>query len=235
MLEYIKTGQMKVKAIDLLDLDADTNLSALVEDIASQEALITDRTKPKLLRVLRLLQARLAEPTDPDFYLHKLISSHQLPLTNFAIDKPGKRFATGSYDRTCKIWNTNSGEETHSLEGHENVVYCLAFNNPYGDKIASGSFDKTARLWDVESGQCFHTFRGHTGEIVCLAFDSQSTLLATGSMDRTARLWDIASGDTTVVLSGHTAEIIAICFTHDGSLVMTASFDNTSILWDVRT
>ena len=41
-------------------------------------------------------------------------------------------FVTGSYDRTCKVWDTASGEELHVLEGHKNVVYAVAFNNPYG-------------------------------------------------------------------------------------------------------
>lgn len=44
------------------------------------------------------------------------------------------RFITGSYDRTCKIWDTASGEELQTLEGHRNVVYAVAFNNPYGYK-----------------------------------------------------------------------------------------------------
>jgi len=42
------------------------------------------------------------------------------------------RFITGSYDRTCKIWDTETGEEKFTLEGHKNVVYCIAFNNPFG-------------------------------------------------------------------------------------------------------
>lgn len=42
------------------------------------------------------------------------------------------RFITGSYDRTCRVWDTVSGTELHSLEGHRNVVYAIAFNNPYG-------------------------------------------------------------------------------------------------------
>lgn len=41
-------------------------------------------------------------------------------------------FITGSYDRTCKVWDTASGEELQVLEGHKNVVYAIAFNNPYG-------------------------------------------------------------------------------------------------------
>lgn len=41
-------------------------------------------------------------------------------------------FITGSYDRTCKVWDTASGAELLTLDGHRNVVYAIAFNNPYG-------------------------------------------------------------------------------------------------------
>ena len=45
---------------------------------------------------------------------------------------PTRRFITGSYDRTCKVWDTKTGEELLTLEGHKNVVYAIAFNNPFG-------------------------------------------------------------------------------------------------------
>ena len=45
-----------------------------------------------------------------------------------------------------------SGAELLSLEGHKNVVYAIAFNNPYGDRVATGSFDRTAKIWDANTG-----------------------------------------------------------------------------------
>ena len=45
------------------------------------------------------------------------------------------RFITGSYDRTCQIWDTETGNLLHKLEGHKNAVYALAFNVPFGYKI----------------------------------------------------------------------------------------------------
>ena len=38
-------------------------------------------------------------------------------------------------NRAEQIWDTMSGEEIHTLEGHKNVVYAIAFNNPFGDKV----------------------------------------------------------------------------------------------------
>lgn len=73
------------------------------------------------------------------------------------------------------MWDTLTGDELLSLEGHSNVVYSIAFNNPYGDLIITGSFDKTCKLWSTTSGENLHTFRGHDTEIVCLSFDPQGS------------------------------------------------------------
>ena len=80
------------------------------------------------------------------------MTAHLLPLTNCAFNKNGSKFITGSYDRTCKVWDTVSGRELLSLDEHTNVVYTMAFNNPYGDKIVTGSFDRKAKIWDSNTG-----------------------------------------------------------------------------------
>lgn len=50
------------------------------------------------------------------------------------------------------MWNTSTGDELLTLDGHRNVVYAIAFNNPWGDKVITGSFDKTCKLWNAEVG-----------------------------------------------------------------------------------
>ena len=48
---------------------------------------------------------------------YKILRAHILPLTNCAFNKSGDKFITGSYDRTCKVWNTATGDELLTLEG----------------------------------------------------------------------------------------------------------------------
>ncbi|CAM9948350.1 unnamed protein product, partial [Choristocarpus tenellus] len=105
-----------------------------------------------------------------------------------------------------------TGDELLTLDGHRNVVYAIAFNNPWGDKIITGSFDKTCKLWNAETGDLNHTYRGHATEIVCLSFDPHGTMIATGSMDNTARLYDVQSGECLHTLLGHTAENVSLHF-----------------------
>eukprot|EP00795_Rhopilema_esculentum_P016681 gene16681-8123_t len=250
ILEYEQSKTLKTKSIDLLDLKPESDVDAILDDIVAKEPLVTPS---KMEQVRKLILHPVSETvsdsvfdpvfdpvsdpvSDPVFdpMFDPVLRAHILPLTNVAFNKSGSSFITGSYDRTCKIWDTASGEELHTLEGHKNVVYAVAYNNPYGDKIATGSFDKTAKLWNSETGKCYHTFRGHTSEIVCLSFNLQSTVIATGSMDHTAKLWDLQKGVELCTLSGHSAEIICASFNTVGDQLLTGSFDHTVSIWDVR-
>ncbi len=98
---------------------------------------------------------------DQRFKLFTVLRAHLLPLTNCAFNKAGDKFITGSYDRTCRVWDTESGTELLSLEEHKNVVYTMAFNNPFGNLIMTGSFDKTAKIWDSNTGEMKNTLKGH--------------------------------------------------------------------------
>lgn len=74
------------------------------------------------------------------------------------------RCLTGSYDRTCRVWDVETGQEMLALDEHQNVVFSVAFNRS-GDRILTGSFDKTAKIWDSFSGACLWTLWGHSEEV----------------------------------------------------------------------
>ena len=70
--------------------------------------------------------------------------------------------ATASYDATIKLWDVNSGKCLHTLEGHTDPVYSVAFS-PDGKYLASGSFDKNLHIWNVKDGTLIRTYQGEGG------------------------------------------------------------------------
>ncbi len=59
------------------------------------------------------------------------------------------RIASGSWDKTIKISDIDTGNLLDTLNGHMGVVYSLvALEN---DQIASGSIDGTVKIWQLNS------------------------------------------------------------------------------------
>jgi transducin (beta)-like 1 len=70
--------------------------------------------------------------------------------------------ATASYDATIKLWDVDTGKCLHTLEGHTDPVYSVAFS-PDGKYLASGSFDKHLHIWNVKDGSLVRTYQGEGG------------------------------------------------------------------------
>jgi serine/threonine protein kinase len=86
-----------------------------------------------------------------------------------AFSPDGSRLASGSADRTIKIWDTASGREVLTLTGHTHEVWSVAFS-PDGSRLASASRDKTIKIWDLAKGNVLHTLREHAGQVWSVAF-----------------------------------------------------------------
>jgi WD40 repeat protein/serine/threonine protein kinase len=76
------------------------------------------------------------------------LRGHTGMVDGLARSPDGRRLATGSNDRTVKLWDTTTGEEVFTLRGHTAAVLCVAFS-PDGQQIASGGYDRTVRVWDA--------------------------------------------------------------------------------------
>ena len=70
--------------------------------------------------------------------------------------------ASCSYDKSVKLWNTDTGAELSTLRG-DKPVNCVAFS-PDGDMLAAGDGDYRGgdvRLYDVQTGEVKSTLAGH--------------------------------------------------------------------------
>ncbi|PWY97791.1 WD40 repeat-like protein [Testicularia cyperi] len=104
---------------------------------------------------------------------------------------------TGSYDRTARIWNLETGEQLRVLEGHTRGVRCLQFDEA---KLITGSMDRTLKIWCWRTGALMRTLEGHTEGIVCLHFNEDT--LASGSADSNIKIWNFRTGEC-YTLRGH--------------------------------
>jgi len=105
-------------------------------------------------------------------------------VTSVAFDST-HLLASGSLDKTVKVWRKHSGDLLRTLIGHQGYVLSVAFAS--NNILASGSVDKTIRLWDTNTGSLLRTLEGHGSIVKQVAFDSKNMLASVE--DGTIKLW----------------------------------------------
>ena len=81
-----------------------------------------------------------------------LQKGHELAVVCVAVSTDSNYVATGSRDKSAKLWEMRTGREVRSFMGHEATVTSIEFTQD-GKYLVSGSNDKTIRIWDVLSGK----------------------------------------------------------------------------------
>jgi WD40 repeat protein len=159
---------------------------------------------------------------------------HEAPVLSVAWSPDGRTLASGSSDRTVKLWEAATGKLLATLQGHTGEVYSIAWS-PDGKTLASGSDDRTVMLWDAATGKLLMTLQGHAGEVLSVAWSPDGRTLASGSSDWTVKLWEAGTGKLLATLQGHTGEVYSIAWSPDGKTLASGSSDQSVKLWEAGT
>jgi WD40 repeat protein len=134
-----------------------------------------------------------------------------------AFSSCGHFFATGGKDKAVILWNAQTGNAEHVMQGHTRLVVALGFSAG-GGKVASGSWDGSILLWDAKTGTLLRTIDAHPSRVQDLHFSpTDSSRLV--SVDDSVKQWDVDSRQLYETFAG-----IGFCqFSPDGRTIATAS------------
>ncbi|KAJ1899633.1 pre-mRNA-splicing factor prp46, partial [Kickxella alabastrina] len=138
----------------------------------------------------QIVRKRNYDPIKPEWHapwkLMRVISGHVGWVRSLAVEPGNKWFASGSVDRTIKIWDLASGTLKLTLTGHISPVRGLAVSprHPY---LFSCGEDKQVKCWDLETNKVVRQYHGHLSGVYALALHPVLDVLITGGRDAVAR------------------------------------------------
>lgn len=169
----------------------------------------------------------------------------------------GTYFATGSEDKTIKIWNPETFNVLVNFDANDDAVYSLAYSVDE-NVIVSGSADNAVRTWRVTptgsdeempisqnssdmTGALVREYNGHQGAVysvdtafVSLRQNNQAAMIASGSADTSVIIWNIRSGNRFRTFDESTDAVYAVKFSPDGQFVAAGGRDGKVRLWNLR-
>ena len=162
------------------------------------------------------------------------VEGHTGQVQAVAFSPSGDKVATGSWDKSVRIWNALNGHQLHVLHGHSSEVQSVDFN-PSGDQLISGAWDGTAIIWNTQLGTIIRTIRPGGEKVWSVAYCPDGKSVVIGSSNHTATLWNVRTGAKLRTFSGHSQPVASVAVSHDGKIVVTGSGDDTAAAWDLQT
>ncbi|XP_025092575.1 notchless protein homolog 1-like [Pomacea canaliculata] len=223
----------------LLKTEEETSYSFFVNDVEIREQLdktVDKETLENSEKVLEIVyQPQAVFRVRAVTRCTSTVEGHADPVLAAAFNADGRYLASGSADKTVRLWDIYTETPQYTCKGHRHSVLCLAWSVE-GKKLASGCQNGEIFIWNPSNGkQIGKPLTGHKKWINSLQWrplhlDSECRFLASASKDATIRKWDTLLGTCVLVLSSHLLGVS--CLRWGGTdLLYSASQDRTIKVW----
>ena len=160
----------------------------------------------------------------------KLLEGHENAVQSVATDPSGAWLATGSADKSVKLWSLETRELKRTYRNHADFVTALAFSADSA-MIAAGSLDGSIRIWPVSGSRALRTFNAHKARVTSVAFSANGELLASAAEDGSVRVRGLKHARPYWTLSSMQHGAVSLAFDAEGRQLVTGGKDGTVTLW----
>ncbi|XP_022093609.1 transducin beta-like protein 3 isoform X2 [Acanthaster planci] len=156
--------------------------------------------------------------------------AHEKDINSVAVSPNDKLLATGSQDRTARLWHLEKETSLGSFRGHRRGIWCVQFS-PTDQALATSSADGTIRIWALSDFSCVKTFEGHDASVLKVNFLSRGMQLVSCGSDGLLKLWTIKTNECVKTFDEHTQKVWALAANRGQDLLVSGGADSNIFIW----
>ncbi|KAH9044758.1 U3 small nucleolar RNA-associated protein [Lactarius pseudohatsudake] len=121
-----------------------------------------------------------------------------------------RTLATGSGDRTVRLWRLDDFSCLKVFEGHANSVLrvdWLGSEEVHG-RVVSASADGLVKVWDSRTEECVATLDGHDDKVWALTVSRDNKTIVSGAADSVVTFWEDCSEELDATRETARAELV---------------------------
>lgn len=157
---------------------------------------------------------------------------HTDTITSLSFSPFEKRIASGSRDRTVRVWKCNNNStthKTHSFQHHATVMSVSFF--PDGQRLASTTLDGWLRIFDTKSNRVLYTC--HAGPYMSISPNGQ--YIATGGSSKRCQIFGVANDVCLLYEIDSCVSMSSLAFSDDGKMLATSGTTHNAVyLWAIH-
>lgn len=193
-------------------------------------------------KTIALSEGKTIVIRDVDDHTIQTLEGHQdeIKFVDYSFD--GKILASGSDDKTIKLWDIASGKILYTFNGYEppdfsdegklpDGLNSIGFS-PNAKLIAGASDNDTVTIWDVATG-AEKLKLNHDNDVIAVRFNLKGDKLVTAGKDGDIKIWDVATGKQILSIKVPSEEdIYSAGFSDDGKILASGGTDKIIRLWN---
>ncbi|KAJ8680434.1 hypothetical protein QAD02_016221 [Eretmocerus hayati] len=158
------------------------------------------------------------------------VAAHQKDINCVTVSPNDKLIATGSQDKTAKLWSAENLKQLGVFSGHRRGVWCVRFS-PIDQVLATSSADCTIRLWSLTELNCLKTFQSHEAAVLRIEFLSRGTQLVSSAADGLIKLWEVKTSECQLTLDQHESRVWVVAVNSSETQMISGGTDSRLIIW----
>ncbi|XP_055548480.1 transducin beta-like protein 3 [Wyeomyia smithii] len=156
--------------------------------------------------------------------------AHEKDINSVSISPNDEFVATGSQDKTAKLWDVKTLNLIGVFRGHRRGIWAVRFS-PVDQILLTNAADCCIKLWSLTDMTCLKTLEGHESSVLRVEFLSNGMQLLSAGADGLLKLWSIKTSECVQTMDKHESRIWAICISEDESEFYSGGSDSQLIKW----